>query len=213
MSRRRQKPVRRGELPGDDAEADDLNTHQDGDRCHQEGIAADRQAVRQGDLAGESATVPIKPSRIRADPGTEQPARRVDEQEAQMAPAVAPGAQMRWPCRPSVQRHRHLGDAHSERGAFITISLANSMPVGLPPACAVGVAGEAAQAAVKIADGAEKEATEEASDGLPIQRFATASRPARYRPEAVAHDEIVARAQLLHERSIRRNRSCRRHRP
>ena len=44
----------------------------------------------------------------------EQPARREQQHEAQMAPAVAPAAQMRWPrAAIGAERHRHLGETQA----------------------------------------------------------------------------------------------------
>ena len=75
-----------------------------------------------------------KPARPRASsgqPGIEkQPARAEQQQEAQVPPAVAPGAQVRRPVAAvRAQRGRHLARcAGPASAALTTISLANSMP-------------------------------------------------------------------------------------
>ena len=116
-----------------------------------------------------------------------------------MAPAVRPGAQMRRP-RPAVDRKRgrHLGDGEPvERGAHH--HLAGELHAGGPQVQREdGVAAQAAQAAMEIADaGAEEHPPDQAEHGIAeiaVQERHGAGRDAA--GKAVAHHEVGAFAQL-----------------
>ena len=85
--------------------------------------------------------------------------------------------------------------------ARTTISLANSMPVVCRPSARIGSRAEAAHAAVEVADGDREEQPADARQ----HRVAELAVQARHRArldaalEAVAHDQVVARAQLVDE--------------
>ena len=120
-----------------------------------------------------------------------------------MPPAVAPAPQMRRP-RAAVgrQRRRHLGDAQAVGCvAFTTISLANSMPGRLQVEAQDRVALEAAQAAMEIpARAVEEQAADRAQHRIAqiaMQRRHGARLDAAQEP--IAHDELIAVAQLLDE--------------
>jgi hypothetical protein len=119
LSRWRQEPVRCAEMPGDDADCDDLDADQDGDRRYQEGIGADNQPLRQGNLAGEQCDCSDQTQKDQRQARIqEQPARAEHQEEAQMAPAIMPGPQVRGPRSPiDVERGRHFRDDEPvERG-------------------------------------------------------------------------------------------------
>ena len=100
------------------------------------------------------STAPTAPATSRSSQARveEQPAGAVEEQEAEVAPPVAPGVQVgRTAAAVAVQVGRHLGHVRPLSVALTTISLANSMPGRLQVEGEDGVAAEGPQPAVEVA--------------------------------------------------------------
>ena len=160
---------------------------------------------RRADLAG-SRVEPREEPRAEEDeeeprPEVEPPG-RVHQEEAEVPPAVPPGAQVRRP-RPAVlaERDRDLADAKAEEGR-LDDHLARELHPGRPEADAVDrLLPEAADAAVEVRDrDAEEEASEEGEDGVP-EPAVKKRHGARLDPalEARAHDEVVPFLEPGHE--------------
>src|SRR5499427_10221127 len=119
-----------------------------------------------------------------------------------MAPAVAPAAQMRRP-RPAVgrERRRHFGDVETLQRRLDDHFARELHAGGLEVEVQDGVAGKAAQAAMEVAAGTVEE---DAADGgqdriaeIAVQGGHGAGPDTAL--EAIAHHQLVALAQLLHE--------------
>ncbi len=128
----------------------------------------------------------------------EQPARAQQQQETQVAPAVAPRAQMRRARPPRrCERGGHFVERETAKRRTDDHLARELHPRRAQPEREDPVAAKAAQAAVEIADGNRKEqAAEKAQD-----RIAEITMQKRHRPgldaafEPVADDEIAAAAQ------------------
>ena len=133
----------------------------------------------------------------------EQPARAVQQHEAQMPPGVAPAAQVRRTA-PAIrrERRRHLGDTHLEQRGLDDHLAGKLHPGGVQVHPLDGGLAEAAQAAVEITHGrAEKQpsdARQHRVAQVPVQGRHGARLNAA--PEAVAHHQVAAFSQLLDER-------------
>ena len=135
----------------------------------------------------------------------EEPARTVEQQEAEVTPAVAPGAQMRRAAAAvGRERGRNLGDAKiGERG--FDDHLAGKLHAGGAQIEAEdGSRRKARRPQWKSPDGdAEKEAADGGEHGV-----AEVSMQRRHRAgldiaaEAVAHDQVVAGSSLVRKRGV-----------
>ena len=185
---------------GDELHADDDAHAGDGERAGVELHAAEIQRTEK-DRGG----------RERAEPGEheprheEEPARAVDEHEAQMPPAVAPRLEMRR-ARASVlvQRDGDFVHAHGvDRGAHHHLA-GEFHAGGFQLHAVVGGAGEGAQAAVEILDGRlEEQASEEGQHWIPepavLPRHRAGHDGAAAARHAAAHHEVVAGAEFFDE--------------
>ena len=138
----------------------------------------------------------------------EQPARAEQQHEPQMPPAVAPAAQVRRP-RPAVRvEHRSAPRRSSSacRVALMTISLANSIPVVCSSIRSYAALLKPRRPQWKSPTGQWKKSRpmtdqDRIADPAVLPGHRAGHDPA---PEAVAHHQVVALAQLLDERLDRR---------
>ena len=119
-----------------------------------------------------------------------------------MPPAVAPAAEVRRPAAAVlVERRRHLGDPQPAEGR-LDHDLARELHAGgLQVELENGLAVEAAQPAMEVADRrAEQHPADPDSSGLPRYLCSGGIALGDAALEAVAHHELVARAEPLDER-------------
>ncbi|KAK0332132.1 hypothetical protein LTR94_026128, partial [Friedmanniomyces endolithicus] len=196
---RRHPLVRRGTAACDHAVHDRLHPDHDRHAADQEGADVERDAVPQRQLPRQQRGDQRHPGdhqhRARI---AERPARRMQHQEAQVPPAVAPGAQVRRAAAPVLGQHRrHLADVEMrERGGHDHLA-------GEFHACRAQVevddrlAIEPAQPAVKIADrDAEEQPPDRRQHGIAeiaMQQRHRAGQDAALEP--VAHHQLSAIAQ------------------
>jgi len=132
----------------------------------------------------------------------EKPARREEQHETQVAPAIAPRAKVRRAAASvGAKRRRDFGDTQTEERGLDDHFGGELHAGGAEFEAIVGVAGKSAKAAMEIADGTtEEEATDAGEDGVAeVAVFPRHGAGLDAAEEAVAHDEVVAFAEFLYE--------------
>ncbi len=183
---------------GAQRKAQHLHAHQRGASGVQHGVhvqadAADHQGPGREQGQEEHAQPRQGQARVQ-----EEPARAEQQQEAQVAPAVAPAAQVRGPVTPvGRQRGGHLHDRQPAHGRLHDHLAGELHAFATQAEPADGQAVETPQAAVEVAHRhAEEEPADEAQ-----HRVAQVAVQGRHGPggdaaaEAVAHDELGPLAQ------------------
>src|SRR5208337_391329 len=131
-----------------------------------------------------------------------QPTRTVKEQKSQMAPAIAPSAQVRGTAAP-VRRERcgYLSDSHFEKSGLHDHFGGKLHARRAQSHTHVRILTKSPETAVKITRAASKQHPPNLGENriskVPMQSWHRA--PLNASAEAVAHDEVRAPAQLLHE--------------
>ena len=197
-----QEPEVRGVRAGDDGQPEGLGADHEGGPAGEHRMHAERHAA-DGQGADGQPDQPQSAEDEEDEPGVDhEPAGAEGEQEAQVTPAVTPRAQVRCP-GPAVRTEgcRHLDDPQPCQrcpddhlaGELHAIRTRAESEDSLPP--------ERPHPAVEVADGdAEEQSPDPREHGVAQVTVQCGHRSGRDPAlEPVAHDEVSARAQGLHE--------------